>query len=36
MNTTNKTKNNYPDCALKLRLPVLLLQARGTPMPHDD
>ena len=36
MNTMNKTKNTYPDWALKLRLPLPLLRARGIPMPLDD
>ena len=32
----NKTEIAYSDRALMLRLPVLLLQARGTLMPPDD
>ena len=36
MNAKNKTKTTYPDRALILRLPVPLLQARGTLMSLDD
>jgi len=36
MNIKNETKNTYPDWALMLRLPVPLLQARGTLTTLDD
>ena len=36
MNVKDKIKITYPDRALRLRLPVLLLRARGTLKPPDD
>ena len=36
MKGKNKTKTTYPDWALMLRLPVPLLQARGTLTTLDD
>ena len=36
MNAKDKIKIAYPDRALMLRLPVLLLRARGTLTPPED
>ena len=36
MNTNDEIKITYPDRALMLRLPKLLLRARGTLTPPDD
>ena len=36
MNVKDEIKITYPDRVLMLRLPVPLLQARGTPTPLED